>query len=92
MYISSDTSLDQQLDYMNKKHPDWLTIPCNDPATTALKRHFQTFAGKERAAVGGERKNGIPTIIVLDQEGSAVTDKGEDLISSRGHEGVAAFD
>ncbi|KAK3277263.1 hypothetical protein CYMTET_14720 [Cymbomonas tetramitiformis] len=75
IYISSDEDETAQLKYMKEKHGEWFALPVGDAMTKDFKKKFQTFAGKEQAEMGDTpRKNGIPTLIVLNSDGSMVCD------------------
>jgi cytochrome oxidase Cu insertion factor (SCO1/SenC/PrrC family) len=92
VFVSSDDSVEMQLEYMNNKHADWLALDCTDELTAELKRKYNTFAGREVEAMGGiERKNGIPTLILIDAEGNCLSDDGVAMLEKNGSKGMKAF-
>mmetsp|Transcript_16388 Transcript_16388/g.25572 ORF Transcript_16388/g.25572 Transcript_16388/m.25572 type:complete len:163 (-) Transcript_16388:29-517(-) len=70
VYVSSDRSVEQMNDSMQKSHGPWQSIPYeNVEERSSLKCHFGVCAGMEASALGltnGKRKFGIPTLIIID--------------------------
>jgi len=72
IYVSSDDNADMCLQHMNKKHGDWLRIAYDAPQRQELKQTYGVFAGKEQSDFPGvARKSGIPTLVVISQDGKA---------------------
>jgi nucleoredoxin len=91
VFVSSDDSVEMQLEYMNNKHADWLALACTDELTAELKKRYHTFAGREADEIGVERKNGIPTLILIDADGNVLSDEGVQLLEKNGAKGMRAF-
>uniref|UniRef100_A0A7S3PVF3 Thioredoxin-like fold domain-containing protein n=1 Tax=Chaetoceros debilis TaxID=122233 RepID=A0A7S3PVF3_9STRA len=69
VYVSSDNSEEQMMSSYNKSHGKWGIIPFDSPERNELKKKFGVCAGKESAELGlmgGKRKYGIPTLILID--------------------------
>ncbi|EKX34177.1 hypothetical protein GUITHDRAFT_119670 [Guillardia theta CCMP2712] len=89
VFVSSEESEAATNETHNKYHGDWLAVPYGSSLRNELKRKFGVCAGKEQAAVKvNPRRSGIPTLLVLKEDGSELTIDGASEISS----GVKAFE
>jgi hypothetical protein len=71
VFVSSDDSAEAAAAYMKEAHGDWLAIRWDSPLRELLKKRYGFFAGKEQVKFSGtERKDGIPTLAILNPDGS----------------------
>lgn len=59
----------------NQSHGKWGVVPFDSPERNELKKKFGVCAGKEMAElgmIGGARKYGIPTLILINCENEEV--------------------
>mmetsp|Transcript_27494 Transcript_27494/g.36515 ORF Transcript_27494/g.36515 Transcript_27494/m.36515 type:complete len:120 (-) Transcript_27494:147-506(-) len=89
VYISSDMSKEQMEQAMSSNHGPWGSIPFdNVEERSNVKRNFGVCAAKEMKELQmdgpGQRKFGIPTIILINCETEEVmtTDGERDLMES----------
>lgn len=88
VYVSSDDNIDQVERYISPKWK-WKIIPYESESNerTGLKRYFKTCAAREASALEVDRKNGIPTLIIIDGKTHAVlTSDGVSDVQSYGKE------
>jgi nucleoredoxin len=83
VYVSSDQTEQQMKKYVPS--PKWGVIPfANAEERAELKRHFGACGARETAELGmkaGDRKSGLPTLVVIDSEtGNVLTRDGVDDI------------
>lgn len=78
VYVSSDASEDELLEYQRK---NWISVPFDSDERTGLKKEFSVCAKRELEVLQMERKFEIPTLIILDGEthGILSTNGVEDL-------------
>uniref|UniRef100_A0A7S0WIC9 Thioredoxin domain-containing protein n=1 Tax=Hemiselmis tepida TaxID=464990 RepID=A0A7S0WIC9_9CRYP len=70
VFVSSDDSQEQMKGYMDEAHGGWLAVSYDSPLRDELKRKYGVCAGKEQESVGvQERRNGIPSLVVLQPDG-----------------------
>eukprot|EP00980_Cylindrotheca_fusiformis_P010051 scaffold2220_cov75-Cylindrotheca_fusiformis.AAC.6 len=68
IYVSSDHSAEESLEYRKAKHGEWYSIPFEQ--TAAYKIKYGVFAGKEQSTFSDtERRSGIPTLVIVDPTG-----------------------
>ncbi|EER04610.1 thioredoxin, putative [Perkinsus marinus ATCC 50983] len=76
IFISSDNSEEEQVEYHKEDHGDWLRVPYSDVETRdALKKEFGVCAGIEKENLGiinDDHKSGIPCLLVLDEDKRSV--------------------
>lgn len=85
VYVSSDRSEEEMIQCMRDSHGGWGFIPFNSAERNELKMMFGACAMKEVKELGlkaGERKFGIPTLILIDS-------KTEEVLSFQGIEEIA---
>ena len=81
-------NIDQVERYISPKWK-WKIIPYESESNerTGLKRYFKTCAAREASALEVDRKNGIPTLIIIDGKTHAVlTSDGVSDVQSYGKE------
>eukprot|EP00162_Nutomonas_longa_P017372 comp23813_c0_seq1/m.59367 comp23813_c0_seq1/g.59367 ORF comp23813_c0_seq1/g.59367 comp23813_c0_seq1/m.59367 type:complete len:163 (-) comp23813_c0_seq1:61-549(-) len=89
--VPSDATRAEELEYM-KKHPDWVAISADSPAVAQLKRKFEICARKEMEGLGmSDRRGGIPSVVALNAEGKAISDKCVDDINKKGEKAVTLW-
>ena len=59
VFISSDKTADAMMQYMKKDKMPWLAVPQDSPLAKALQRELKV--------------NGIPTLVVFDQNGKVIS-------------------
>ena len=80
VYVSSDRNEEEMTETFNSAHGSWNCVPFDSADRNGMKRHFGACAGKEVRELGlaqGERKYGIPTLIIIDS-------KSEEVLSYEG--------
>ncbi|XP_036600011.1 nucleoredoxin-like protein 2 [Trichosurus vulpecula] len=70
VFISSDRSPEEMVDYMHDMHGEWLALPFHDPFKHDLKKRYNITA--------------IPKLVVVKQTGEVITDKGRKQIREKG--------
>lgn len=70
VYVSSDSDQEEYDSYLVGRN--WLSVPFSSGQRADLKRHFATCAHRELKELGIDRKQEIPTIIVLDGRSQGV--------------------
>ncbi|XP_053312766.1 nucleoredoxin-like protein 2 [Spea bombifrons] len=70
VFISSDKSADDMVDYMNTMHGDWLALPWHDSYKHELKNMYKVVA--------------LPRLVIVKPNGEVITDKGRKHIRERG--------
>ena len=83
VYVSSDQNEEQMKKYIPS--PKWGFVPFDNTEERAeLKRHFGACGARETSELGmkpGDRKSGLPTLVVLDcKTGNVLTRDGVDDI------------
>ncbi|KAF4670995.1 hypothetical protein FOZ61_006813 [Perkinsus olseni] len=71
IFISSDKSEEEQVEYHKEEQGEWLRVPYGDVETRdALKKEFGVCAGIEKENLGiiNNHKSGIPCLLVLDED------------------------
>ncbi|KAF4727909.1 hypothetical protein FOZ62_024431, partial [Perkinsus olseni] len=71
IFISSDKSEEEQVEYHKEDQGEWLRVPYGDVETRdALKKEFGVCAGIEKENLGiiNNHKSGIPCLLVLDAD------------------------
>ncbi|KAF4732891.1 hypothetical protein FOZ62_016062, partial [Perkinsus olseni] len=71
IFISSDKSEEEQVEYHKEDQGEWLRVPYGDVETRdALKKEFGVCAGIEKENLGiiNNHKSGIPCLLVLDED------------------------
>ena len=88
VYVSSDSDQDEYESYLSGRN--WLSVPFSSGQRADLKRHFATCAHREMKELGiDDRKQEIPTIIVLDGRSRGVlTTAGVDDLDRLGPEAM----
>ena len=88
VYVSSDSDQDEYESYLSGRN--WLSVPFSSGQRADLKRHFATCAHREMKQLGiDDRKQEIPTIIVLDGRSRGVlTTAGVDDLDRLGTEAM----
>ena len=67
VFISSDNSEAEAMDYLREKQGDWLCVPFDSPLRWELKRRYGCWAGAERETLGtAGKRSGIPTLVLVD--------------------------
>eukprot|EP00618_Florenciella_parvula_P034373 CAMPEP_0119478674 /NCGR_PEP_ID=MMETSP1344-20130328/8305_1 /TAXON_ID=236787 /ORGANISM="Florenciella parvula, Strain CCMP2471" /LENGTH=163 /DNA_ID=CAMNT_0007512865 /DNA_START=36 /DNA_END=527 /DNA_ORIENTATION=+ len=90
VFVSSDDSAALAKEYMEEMHGDWLMISYDSPVREALKQKFGCFAGKEQGKFpSSERRNGIPALVVVGQDGSELCFNGTSAVEGKGPAAVA---
>ncbi|XP_073509265.1 nucleoredoxin-like protein 2 [Phyllobates terribilis] len=70
VFISSDKSAEDMVEYLNQMHGDWLALPWHNPYKHELKTKYKITA--------------IPKLVIVKQNGEVITDKGRKQIRDRG--------
>lgn len=63
VYVSSDKTEEDMVSYAGK---NWINVPFGSDERPELKKHFRTCARIELEELGIDRKNEIPTLIIID--------------------------
>lgn len=86
IFISSDRSSEQWANYIKEAHGSWLTIPYEESEfRSSLKRKYQICAQSEMNDVGvEERRDGIPTLILIKPDGESITYSGCEDVEKKG--------
>ena len=75
VFVSSDTSKEEQLQYMEEMHGEWLRVAYASDVRAALKRKYGCFAGKEAEEMPGvTRRAGIPSLVIIGGVMAAIAD------------------
>ncbi|XP_064479553.1 nucleoredoxin-like protein 2 [Ornithodoros turicata] len=74
IFISSDRTAADMANYMRESHGDWLGLPYGDPLQPVIKQRYKV--------------SGIPTLIVLKDNGTMLCRNGRPDVQSKG---AAAF-
>ncbi|KAJ6669652.1 hypothetical protein lerEdw1_000201 [Lerista edwardsae] len=70
IFVSSDRSSEEMVEYMHDMHGHWLALPFHDPFKHELKKKYNITA--------------IPKLVIVKQTGEVITDKGRKQIRERG--------
>ncbi|XP_007898188.1 nucleoredoxin-like protein 2 [Callorhinchus milii] len=70
VFISSDKSIEDMLEYMQNMHGDWLALPWMDPYKHELKNRYSITA--------------LPKLVIVKENGDVITDKGRKQIRDHG--------
>ena len=71
--------------YMQEMHGPWLRVAYDDPLREQLKQTYGCFAGKEQSKwPSTERRNGIPSLVVVGADGKECVFDGFDQVSRQG--------
>ncbi|CAI5787008.1 nucleoredoxin-like protein 2 isoform X2 [Podarcis muralis] len=70
VFVSSDRSREEMVDYMQNMHGEWLAVPFQDTFKHELKKRYNITA--------------IPKLVIVKQTGEVITDKGRKQIRERG--------
>ncbi|XP_006001420.1 nucleoredoxin-like protein 2 [Latimeria chalumnae] len=70
VFISSDKSTEEMVEYMHDMHGDWLALPWHDEFKYELKKKYNITA--------------IPKLVIVKQNGEVITDKGRKQIRDLG--------
>ena len=68
VFVSSDSSPKEQLDYMKEADMKWYTLPHRSDEANALAKKFEV--------------RGIPSLVVVSEEGKTITKNGRGDVSS----------
>jgi|AntRauTorckE5430_2_1112549.scaffolds.fasta_scaffold02618_1 nucleoredoxin len=70
VYVSSDRSNEQMMKSFETSHGNWGVIPFESEERSGLKKKYGACAGAEVVQLGmmGQRKYGIPTLVLIDCE------------------------
>ncbi|GLE02518.1 hypothetical protein PINS_up011356 [Pythium insidiosum] len=92
VFVGSDaTAADQDAHFKDKQGP-WWQIPFASPLRDDLKRKYGVCAAKEKDAIGvTDRKNGIPSLVVIDANGAVVDLHAADKVEAQGVDAFAAW-
>ena len=74
IFVSSDQSQKDMLDYMKESHGDWWAVEHGSSTAEALSTHYKIRS--------------IPTLIVLDGNGKLISNKGRMDINDKGLEAL----
>jgi Thioredoxin-like len=87
VYVSSDESEKQMLEYT---HKNWIDVPFSSQERTALKKQFKVAAKREMEVLNMEtRLYEIPTIIIVSGEShNVITTHGVDDLKEKGSEAL----
>jgi Thioredoxin-like len=87
VYVSSDESEKQMLEYT---HKNWIDVPFNSQERTALKKQFKVAAKREMEVLDMEHRiYEIPTIIIVSGEShNVITTHGVDDLKEKGSEAL----
>nr|XP_055063701.1 nucleoredoxin-like protein 2 [Misgurnus anguillicaudatus] len=70
VFISSDKSTEDMLEYYIDMHGDWLALPWSDPYKHELKKRYNITA--------------LPKLVIVKENGQVITDKGRKQIRDQG--------
>ena len=70
IFVSSDRSQADMMDYMRNTHADWLAIPFGSPAVQALSSHFGV--------------SGIPALVVVGRDGAVIRQEARQEVMALG--------
>ncbi|KAL4617562.1 nucleoredoxin-like protein 2 [Arapaima gigas] len=70
VFISSDKSPEDMVEYYHELHGDWLALPWHDPYKHDLKKKYNITA--------------VPRLVVVKESGEVITDKGRKQIRDQG--------
>lgn len=70
VFISSDKSSEDMIEYYHDMHGDWLVLPWHDQYKLDLKKKYNITA--------------VPKLVIVKESGEVITDKGRKQIRDRG--------
>ncbi|KAE8284948.1 Nucleoredoxin-like protein 2 Rod-derived cone viability factor 2 [Larimichthys crocea] len=70
VFISSDKTSDDMVEYYHDMHGDWLALPWTDDYKHELKQRYKITA--------------VPKLVIVKENGDVITDKGRKQIRDRG--------
>ncbi|XP_075899814.1 nucleoredoxin-like protein 2 [Nelusetta ayraudi] len=70
VFVSSDKTSDDMVEYYHDMHGDWLALPWTDEYKQELKQRYQITA--------------VPKLVIVKENGDVITDKGRKQIRDRG--------
>ncbi|XP_043920453.1 nucleoredoxin-like protein 2 [Protopterus annectens] len=70
VFVSSDRSADEMVEYMHDMHGEWLALPWHDQYKHELKKRYSITA--------------LPKLVIVKQNGDVITDKGRKQIRDKG--------
>ncbi|KAJ8287019.1 hypothetical protein GJAV_G00046070 [Gymnothorax javanicus] len=70
VFISSDKSLEDMIEYYHDMHGDWLALPWHDQFKHDLKKKYNITA--------------VPKLVIVKENGEVITDKGRKQIRDQG--------
>ncbi|XP_030625705.1 nucleoredoxin-like protein 2 [Chanos chanos] len=70
VFISSDKSTEEMVEYYHDMHGDWLALPWTDPFKHELKKRYKISA--------------VPKLVIVKENGQVITDQGRKQIRDRG--------
>ncbi|XP_016422798.1 nucleoredoxin-like protein 2 [Sinocyclocheilus rhinocerous] len=70
VFISSDKSTEDMVEYYHDMHGDWLALPWTDPYKHELKKRYNITA--------------VPKLVIVKESGQVITDKGRKQIRDQG--------
>ncbi|CAI5741685.1 unnamed protein product [Peronospora destructor] len=92
VFVGSDASAKDQLVHFNDKQGPWWMVPFAGETRTQLKRRFGVCAGAEVSELSPiTRKGGIPTLVVIRQNGEVVDFHAADKIERDGIKALAEW-
>jgi len=92
VFVSSDDSAQLAKEYMGEMHGSWLMVRYDSPLREELKQKFGCFAGKEAPKFpNSERRNGIPSLVVVGPDGSELVFDGQSVVEGKGPAAVGGW-
>lgn len=70
VFISSDKSSDDMVEYYHDMHGDWLALPWTDDYKHELRQRYKITA--------------VPKLVIVKENGEVITDKGRKQIRDKG--------
>ncbi|KAM9306354.1 nucleoredoxin-like protein 2 [Pholidichthys leucotaenia] len=70
VFVSSDKSTDDFIEYYHDMHGDWLALPWTDEYKNVLKERYKITA--------------VPRLVIVKENGDVITDKGRKQIRDQG--------
>lgn len=85
VFVGSDACAEDQLAHLKDHQGNWWMIPFEHESRNELKRKYGVCAAKEQQQVGvTDRKNGIPSLVIVQHNGDVVDLEGADKVEMKG--------
>ncbi|KAG6585010.1 Nucleoredoxin protein 2 [Phytophthora cinnamomi] len=90
VFLSSDTSEEDQQMHFSTKHGDWWMVPFKADVRNELRRKYGIRNGKDDAEVGVTHRNsGIPALVIIRPDGEVLDFQGAQQVENEGIKALA---